>query len=515
MVMEKKLTWLIVFILVVGVGYRLMLTSGGNFIFHMDSARDLVDVREMVMSGKLRLIGPTSAVEGFYTGPAWYYLLAVPFILTGGDPYGAILLEILAWVIGGFFLLKLVSRWGVLAVVTTGNLWVASNFVVLQTLYSFHPNLITLFTPLFIFLLEKYLMTGKLIYSLGVGFWGGLFFNFEMNFGVFIPLIIVLSIIFSKKLTLLKTANFLLGAVCFTLFLLPQVIFDLRHEFIMSRSILRYLTEISSTGASINLLGRVPLMVEKFYNILLPTFMNNKLLVNILMGLLLVTVVKLKRTEKIAHNILLLILLLFIFVPLLGYILIPVTVNSWHLGGVVAVSLLLAGFVVKKTSELGILGKILAGILTIFVVLLSFNNIGDYFRDRNRPSGDPSLFRNEVAAIDYVYQQAQGQNFKVYTYLPSVYDYPYQYLFWWYGKKKYGYIPYEYAYSPNKPQYISHKDKFSGNAENYSGLVFLIKEPDQIKMRQAWENEFKDLLLLSKEMVGPLEVEVRREFTQK
>ncbi len=121
-------------------------------------------------------------------------------------------------------------------------------------------------------------------------------------------------------------------------------------------------------------------------------------------------------------------------------------------------------------------------------------------------------YKNEIAAIDFVYKYADGKNFKVYTYLPSVYDYPYQYLFWWYGQKKYGYIPGEYVYSPNKPTYIPSQDKFQGRKDNFSGLVFLIKEPNRgYNWRSGWEASYRFMKLLSSVKIGLLDVEVRQE----
>ena len=141
-------TLLIVIILITGVLFRLALTANGNFLFHMDSARDMVDVREMVILKKIRLIGPTSAIDGLFSGPAWYYLLSVPFILSGGDPYAAILMQIILWAIGGFFLLKLVSSWGKWLIVPIGFIWIASNHIVLTSFYAFNPTPVMLLSPL-------------------------------------------------------------------------------------------------------------------------------------------------------------------------------------------------------------------------------------------------------------------------------------------------------------------------------------------------------------------------------
>ncbi len=169
--------------------------------------------------------------------------------------------------------------------------------------------------------------------------------------------------------------------------------------------------------------------------------------------------------------------------------------------------LILIGFTIKE--------KIIAASLGLLITILGILNVLNVFAvEVGKPSGDPSLFKNEIAVIDYIYKYANGKNFKVYAYLPSVYDYPYQYLFWWYGNKNYKFIPGEYAYSPNKPQYISNREKFEGRKDGFSGLVFLIKEPDTIHMRQAWENDYKDMQFISKQMIGPLEIEVRSEVAR-
>lgn len=505
--MNKKVVVVIIVILLIGIVYRLALTANGNFLFNMDNARDMVDVREMIILGKLRLTGPTSAIEGFYNGPFWYYLLAIPFIISGGDPYASIIMEIILWAIGGFFLLKLVSRWGNWLILPIGAIWVSSDYIVLTNLYAFNPNPVTLLAPLFIYLLVEYLEKGKAVYIILAFILAGLFFNFEMNFGVFMPAIILASIILTKKSQLLKQKWFWIGFGGFVATVMPQLIFDLRHQFIMSKAILRHLSENSG---NLNIATRLQSVQESFYNTFQATMMNYQIFTKIILVVFIPVIywfMKKKKKETTVYT-----SLILIIVPFLGYLILPVTVNPWHLGGEMAASLILIGFLLKKLLDGGMLSKIIFAIFFISIIWFGTNNFGNFFiEDFGKPNLDPSLYKNEIAAIDYVYKYAKGQNFKVYSYLPSVYDYPYQYLFWWYGQKKYGYIPGEYVYSPNKPVYIPSQDKFQGRKDNLSDLVFLIKEPDRIKMRQAWENDYKNMEFVSKETLGNLEVEVRRE----
>lgn len=511
--MNRKNLVIISIILLVGILYRLISTANGSFIFNMDNARDMVDVREMVVSQKIRLTGPTSAIDGFFNGPGWYYLLAVPFVVSGGDPYYSILMEIGLWAMGGFFLLKLVSRWSVWLVVPIGAIWIASDYIVLANLYAFNPNPVTLLSPLFIYLLVEYLEKRKAIYGILTWLLGGLFFNFEMNFGVFIPLIIFVSIFLTKNVKLIKQKWFWLGVFIFALSIFPQIIFDFKHQFIMSQAILKHLDE--NFGSNFNILARFQTISADFYNVFVPVLMNRRILAVIILLLLLFVIFGfLKQAKK---EILPEVCLVYIFVPFLGYLVLPVTVNPWHLGGEMVALVMLIGYMLKRLTEKGFLGKTASLIISGAIILFTLSNIGNFFlNDLRKPNLDPSLYGNEIAAIDYVYQYAKDKNFRVYTYLPSVYDYPYQYLIWWYGLKRYGYLPLDYAYAPNKPEYISNKWVFSATEDQIkkranSNLVFLIKEPDRNYTRSGWEGEFVNLKTVNKEMVGPLEIEIKRE----
>ncbi len=505
----------ILIILAIGLIFRLFLTSNGNFLFNMDNARDMVDVREMVVLPKLRLTGPTSAIEGFFNGPFWYYLLAIPFVLSGGDPYASIIMEIILWAIGGFFLLKLISRRGRWLILPIGALWVASDYVVLTNLYAFNPNPVILLTPLFIYLLDKYLKTGKVIYGILTGFLAGLFFNFEMNIGVFMPLIILTSIILTGKLRLLKSPGFWLAGAGFILTLLPQVIFDFKHQFIMSKSVLIFLANTNQIG--FNIFSRIQVISSTFFNSFSPVLMNHKIFSLVILGLF-ISIFS-KKWKLIKEDQLIVVCLTIIFVPFIGYLFLPVTVNAWHLGAEMAAAILVIGFLLKEIWVFNIFGKIVCHLLSFLIIIFALTNIANFFiKDFGKTNMDPSLFKNEIAAIDFVYKYANGKNFKVYTYLPSVIDYPYQYLIWWHGLKKYGYLPIDYAYQPDKFEYISNKKRFSATEQDLkkrenSNLVFLIKEPNRNSTLYGWEGDLikYNWESIEKQMMGQIEVEVRKE----
>jgi hypothetical protein len=147
-------------------------------------------------------------------------------------------------------------------------------------------------------------------------------------------------------------------------------------------------------------------------------------------------------------------------------------------------------------------------LLILVYVLFASVRVHSTFIDLpgKRISGDPSNFRNELTAINLIYEKAGGQAFKVYDYIPSVLDYPYQYLFWWYGAKNYGYHPQNITYLDNVPEYIANNDVFFTKrlAESKDPRIFLLIEPDNEmpERRAAWLGNFSKYCTISSQKFG-------------
>lgn len=503
--------FLILFILFLGVLYNFKITYGGNFTFNMDFAADMVNVREMVILQKPRLIaGGSGGIEGLFYGPGWYYLLSIPFVFSSGDPYGVVIMQIILWVIGGYFLLKLTSRWGLGAILVAGSIWIASHYIVTAMRVPFSPNSIIFLTPVFIFMLLEYIKSGKARYCIGSFFLGGFFFNSEMAYGLFVPLIIT-ALVFILNKNLLKKRVFWVGSTFFFLWLVPQILFDLRHDFLLSKAIFSYFNKSLTENADYNLLSKIAITVKTYYAAFSADLMNRKILIWLTVPALLFVLLKDLKKETIKKEPLLLTGIIIISIPFIGQILSPAKMMLWHTTNFVAVVPILIGYLVYRLSRISSIHNVFSLIIIITILYLSIISLRDNYMTIKALRADPAFYNNEIDAIDYVYKYANGQNFKVYTYLPSVYDYPYQYLFWWYGQKKYGYLPAEYTYSPDKPSYVPSQDKFLGSNDKFSGLVFLIKEPDRNYTRPGWEGAFIGMEKIEKIILGPLEVEVRKE----
>jgi hypothetical protein len=133
----------------------------------------------------------------------------------------------------------------------------------------------------------------------------------------------------------------------------------------------------------------------------------------------------------------------------------------------------------------------LIGIIVIVVFLINLNP-NAVIQNLNKPlwQGDASVYRNQVAVIDYVYKEAAGKPFKYVVYTPPLYDYTYQYLFDWYGQQKYHYVP-----------------------QVKANLAFFIIEPDtQYEWRlRDWltQREADGRIIRSEEVKGGIIVQTR------
>ena len=85
---------------------------------------------------------------------------------------------------------------------------------------------------------------------------------------------------------------------------------------------------------------------------------------------------------------------------------------------------------------------ILPGLIFVFLFIVNLNP-AVLINSFTSPifTGNASVYRNQLAVVDYVYREASGKDFKYVVYTPPVFDYTYRYLFKWYGPEKYKYFP--------------------------------------------------------------------------
>ncbi len=505
--MNYKIYWTIFFsILLCATILRLLPLRDNNFYFTMDQGNDAVHVREIIYHQRPQLLGPETSIFGIYAGPLWYYFISIGYLLTGGHPVGSVLMLILLNVtLTAIFILKVTHETSPRKGLLVGALLQTSWRFYDSSRYGFNPFPIVFFSFILIFLLCDFLKNknpSSIIWSaLPIGL------AFHADLASALPLTVLYVLVITLATTR-KQLNLKSLTTCFVivlLFLIPHTISEFGNHFSQTKTLIRELH--NPNGIFVN--SKVHQLTHRvFLDIAASTLRQIPELGALVTSIVLVFFFKKARHDKKVNPFVKYFVSLSLTLVAISWIFF-VTNEGWrdwhtiHLAPLIFTSLLLALTVLPKKLAIPIFT-----LTTISHISFFISRYKDYFY----PSDDPSILKNEISAIDWVYQRSGGEGFYVYNYLPSIFDYPYQYLFWWHGLKAYGYLPCEYSSFPSSPKlFIKHPQDYSQPTRNCRNLRFLIIEPDKSEpRRQAWmEAARKNTQLIEETNIGNIKVEKR------
>ena len=202
--------------------------------FHGDPPFFLMEVKDMLESGKLRLIGPivkSQIIEGrgFFTGPFLYYFLALLGMMTNWNVYVMTGIFSSLWIfafIAAFIWLK--NRFDELTALFVYVLLSFFPFFLPQSRSIWNPHFIPLFGIMSFGFLDK--RKESIFYYLLSGLFFGLALNIHFSAVLWIPAyaFIVFYEIVKRKFIFRPWILFFLGVIAGEL---PYIIFELRHNF--------------------------------------------------------------------------------------------------------------------------------------------------------------------------------------------------------------------------------------------------------------------------------------------
>jgi TRAP-type mannitol/chloroaromatic compound transport system permease small subunit len=275
----------------------------------------------------------------------------------------------------------------------------------------------------------------------------------------------------------IKIKTILLGAIVFLVPFLPLLVFDWRHDWLQLRSLLDFLSgntrglqEIRPLSLWERLLDRP----QKFW----VAFTQS---VGLIMAVATMVMVVLKR-QKFNQFVTQWLKLSWVYLGTLALIFVvyPHDLKLFYFEGLRLLLIIIAAASFKKLPLW----------LPVILVLINLGSI--------RPNRTfKSLYINQIEAIDRIYEDAAGEGFKVYTFVPAIYDYNWQYLWLWRGLNKYGYLPADFSYWPDVPEYVPYKDaaltRLSDKIKPAENLVYFIVTTGSVQEREAWFSRFDEV----------------------
>lgn len=238
--MESKRNdlFIIVCLVTLAVGLQIFYWVKLGYQFDWDQERDALMVSEMINRHKFTLIGPRVANEnGFFNGPYHYYFLLPFFVATGGHPASGIGLGVLvvALTVSAYYLVG-------------KKLWNPQVGFLAGIIYAFPGQLViwnAMYGPLLAvvgFYLIIQAMSGKIKWV-----WPAILAGFAANVHLApasITISLLIGILLSKKRPTVK--ELFQMVLVYSVWFLPLLIFDLRHDFLNTRKALELISGSSA-----------------------------------------------------------------------------------------------------------------------------------------------------------------------------------------------------------------------------------------------------------------------------
>lgn len=237
-----------VVIAVIAINFLLsaVVIAKNDIFWNSDIARDFLILDE-ILQKKIVLVGPRSyAAPGLFHGPLWSYLNFPAFYLGNGNPVAV------GWfwvILNGFFLVSCFYISRKLLNPTAAYLFtlLVSVRMIGFTKSFFNPTGAMILIPIFMYLLVKYNQSQKIKYLILHVLAGGLIVQLQVAVGIPFLILSLLFVLFSsikKRKNYIHLSAYLLIALT----LVSYLIFDLRHDFLMTKTVVSYL----STNSGVN-----------------------------------------------------------------------------------------------------------------------------------------------------------------------------------------------------------------------------------------------------------------------
>lgn len=440
---KKNLPWIIPLGLIFGFGLYFRIYRLNDLLgFYYDSGRDALVIWEIIKNGKLTLIGPTTGIEGIFLGPFYYYLLVPGYLFGKGNPAtaAALIATINALTVFPIFFAgkKLFNPLaGLIAALIFAFSWDGITFA----RWFANPSPLPFFASMIILSLVLLKQQKSEVWALILAL--SLAFSLQLEAASaiwFIPAIALSFLLFKIRVSLKWAGVSILSFLILSSF---QIIFDLRHDFLITKAFYNFLIARESFRPSIIEITaqRVPFYINTYAHSLGVNTIY--LLLSIAFSVLTFIFVVFKNKNEIGVNLWRIgILLIWIGSPLVGLIFYQGNENqvwSYYLSGSLPALFLILGFALSVWFTKVYL--IPAAAIVIYFFLNQNLNITLGYLSQGFPEGETINFSNQKAAIDAIYKDANGAKFNADAYVPPVIPYTYDYLFLWYGHSKYGYLP--------------------------------------------------------------------------
>ncbi len=408
-----------------------------DLVFTYDQGRD-AHMMQKIASGRPTFIGPVTGLDGVYLGPFWYYLIFPFYMIGGGNPVFAAF-EMKLFSVGVVILLYLWFKkaklvpFGFVAIA----LYTVSFSNIIFARWLSNPVPLPFFSLLGFYILWNALERKKLsLYAL-TGFIFGCCLQLEAANAIwFVPTTAALYLSENYKFltkqwkTVLSQVTAL--GVGFSLTVLPQFLFELKNNFLITKNLLRAFQTTHDISILESIPTRFPLLLQLYGKGIFESHAWIFIFVSILFVCSLILFYKqfwASRAWRISF--------FWFVIPFVFHLL--YTGNHGNFWDYYIIAQHVSLYILLAMS-IGIIAKLskwreLALILATGLVLSSvFFNLRKW-TEMIPPYPSRFSLEQQVEATHWMIAQANSERYGVWVYTPSSQDDPYRYIFSWVGKQ--------------------------------------------------------------------------------
>lgn len=437
-VKSHPINYFLLLIILIGALFVRVYRANDLLGFYFDQGRDALVIWRLWHDGKFFLIGPVTGLAGIFLGPLYYYIIAPIYLLSGGSPILPAVFLGFSAALANFFLYylgwKFHSRPAGIIAATIGAF---SYFIVLSGRWLSNPTLILLTSVLLLLSMWKVINTKNQKWWIGIAILVGASLQFESASAVFyIPMVVVfagwlgLRRIFLKESGLLPSKKiFLVSLAVFLVTLLPQILFNFRHDNLLIDNFKKVIVDDQSFRLPLK--ADTKFRLEYFWGVYHSKIFPGWEAYAVLFSILSASVI-LASWKSFSKATGVQLLLIFLGVPMLFYLTFYGNfgnIYDYYMSGFYLPMILLFSLGLGELWK-GKGGKFV--VVFFFALFLLQNGSLDKNYLTATVLSRPIALEDQLQAVDWVFEDASVRgDFNVDVYVPPVIPHAYDYLFLW------------------------------------------------------------------------------------
>jgi 4-amino-4-deoxy-L-arabinose transferase-like glycosyltransferase len=239
--LNKYIPYILLGLILLVASYYRLYQIRDHQVFLGDQGRDALVVKRMIVDHNFTLLGPTASVGGFFLGPIYYYMMALPLAISNLDPVGPAVMVALFSIATTFLCYQFGKKFfstttGLLA----ASVYAVSRLVVEYSRSSWNPNVLPFFSLLLIYaftLIVSGKTTRRYSWFFIIGACLGIVIQLHYAAVALFFVAAVHAIVFFLRKRALKEQDFLKTTIRelsvliagFLLLFSPFILFELRH----------------------------------------------------------------------------------------------------------------------------------------------------------------------------------------------------------------------------------------------------------------------------------------------